>query len=252
MNWNEFINKISEFKKEGSTGLNAPALIRLVYSGAFDSMLSPDHFKIPAADRYPILVKDILSALKSKATMPKKSKTDLLGITDITSPGHLMLWRYMVNPFVKYDVADYMISFLKTHGFQRPSIQEGDITWFKPESSTNTRVDIRYNWRYFFTKKNLFDMYKNVDRLIAVAGIIVKAEKRMYQGDKESLVVQIFNGHEYTDDLRMWPGSDGKLNKAVVAQLTKCSMGLAIIKPSKFRDKPSGTLVSWIKLHGTN
>lgn len=252
MKWNDFITKIQDFKKAGAkTGLNAPTIIRLVYSGAFDSMLSEEHFKIPAADRYPLLVKEALTAMKSKASIPKKTPKDIIGIADISGMGHLMLWRYTVNPYIKYDITNFTTSFLKTHGFEKPKIQEGDITWIKQADSKNQRIDIRYSWSAFFDHKPLFNMYAKNERLLAVVAVVVKADKKMYQGDKESLAVTLFNGHEYIDSLRMWPDKTGKLNKAITSQINKCSIGLAIIRPSKFMDKPSGTLVSWIKLGGT-
>ena len=80
---------------------------------------------------------------------------------------------------------------------------------------------------------------------MGVVGIIVQSKKMIYQGDKESLALTIFNGHEYIEGNRMWPDKSGKLNPLVVATMTELSMGLAIIRPKPWNDRPSGSVLSW-------
>lgn len=246
MNWGEFIQKIQRFKKEaGKTGLNAPGLIRLLYSGAFDEILPPEAFKVPAHERYPVLATELLAAMGSKAKLPKKSGKELVGIDKIASTGHLMLWRHSTNPFVHYEITEFCKTFLKSQGFARPQYPDGDILWVK---NSRTVIDIRKSWTELFNTTYALDSYQQGKKLLGVMGIVVKAEKRMYQTSKESLALTLFNGYEYVDSLRLWPGEDGKLNQAMVDKIEPYSMGLAIVKPKPWNDRPSGTVVNWIRM----
>lgn len=249
MTWDEFIQKIRRFKKEtGKTGLNAPGLIRLLFSGAFDEMLPPEAFKIPACERYPILATEMLAAMGSKAKLPKKRGKELVGIDKIASVGHLMLWRHSTNPFVSYDITDYCKSFLKQQGFVRPSYPDGDITWIK---NARMQIDIRKSWHDLFGTTYAIQSYEQGKKMLGVMAIIAKVEKKMFQGTKESLVVTLFNGHEYLDSLRVWPGEDGKVSQVMIDQMEQYSMGLALIKPKPWNDRPAGTIIKWIRMGTT-
>lgn len=252
MTWNEFINKIKEFRKQtGKSPLNAPPMIKLLYGGAFDEMLSPEARKIPAILRYEGLTKELLDAMGSKASIPKKTKTEIIGLDQVRGMGHLMLWRYSSNPFIQYDLTDYSITFLKSLGYERPKMQEGDITWTRPATDARGRTDILYSWHNIFSRPPVLRCYESGQRNLAVMGIVVKAEKKIYQGHKESLAVVLFNGHEYTCEMRMWPGEDGKLNKGILAQMEVGSTGLAMVRPKVWNDKPSAAIISWMPLLGT-
>lgn len=254
MTWTEFIGKIKSYRKEaGKTGLNAPSVIRLLYGGAFDEMLSKETMAIPVQERYPQLATELLAAMGSKAKLPKKNKNEMIGIAKINSMGHLMLWRYSINPFVQYDITKFCVSFLKNMGFNRPTLSEGDILWVKPErhdGTNKTRIDVRYSWNNIFSLPTTLNTYEKGYRLLGVVGVIVKADIRIYQETKESLSIVLFNGHEYTNEIKLWPGQDGKLNKAVLAQMEVGSLGLAIVKPKTWNDRPTGTLVSWTRVMG--
>jgi len=245
-NWSDFVDKISKFKKElGGTGMSAPSIIRLIYSGAFDEMIDEELKAKPLQVRYKDITDQALSAMKSTAKLPKATTKELVGINKIDGIGNLMLWRFSTNPFARYDVSDFCKGFLKSQGFERPIIPEGDITWMKPAKNGNkTRIDIRYSWSDLFNKTRVLEAYPK-DRLLASMCIVVKAEKRNYQVDKESLVVTLFNGHEYIEGVRMWPGESGKLNPLIVTQIKPYNLGLAIIRPKPWNDRPGGTLVSW-------
>lgn len=245
MTWDEFINKIKTFKAEGATGLNAPAIIRLIFIGAFDEMLTDEMRAKPAHTRYADMCSEALAAMKSKASLPKAGAKELVGINKINGVGHLMLWRFSTNPFVSYDITEFCKGFLRSQGFDRIGSPEGDITWTKPQKgSQKMRVDVRYSWHDLFNKPRVLESYDR-DRLLGVVGIIVKVEKKPYQGNKESLAITLFNGHEYIDGIRMWPDKSGKLNPLVVAQIREFSLGMAIIRPKAWNDRPSGAFLSW-------
>ena len=246
MIWSEFIEKIKVFKKEaGKTGLNAPSVIRLIYSGAFDEMLTDEMKKQPAQDRYAAMCAEALKAMGSKASLPKAGAKELIGINKINGIGHLMLWRFSTNPFVSYDVTEFCKGFLRSQGFDRPQVPDGDVTWVKPQrGSQKMRIDIRYSWHDLFNKPRVLDYYSN-DRLLGVMGIVVKVEKKPYGAGKESLAITLFNGHEYIEGVRMWPDKSGKLNPLVVAQIKEFSLGLAVIRPKAWNDRPSGSFMSW-------
>lgn len=253
MLWNEFIEKVKTFKKEaGKTGLNAPSIIRLVYGGAFDEMLTPEMKIQPAHLRYADMCAEVLKAMGSKASLPKAGAKEFVGIKNINGIGHLMLWRFSTNPFVSYDVTDFCKGFLRSEGFERPQIPEGDITWVKPaRGNQKLRIDVRYSWNDLFNKPRSLESYQK-DRLLAVVGIIVKAERKIYQGSKESMAITLFNGHEYIEGVRMWPGEGGKLNPLVTGQLKEFSLGMALIKPKAWNDRPSGSFIAWTGVLGAN
>jgi len=246
MTWDEFIQKIRRFKKEtGKTGLNAPGLIRLLFIGAFDEMLSVETLQISACDRYPMLAKEMLAAMGSKAKLPKKRGKELVGIDKIDSVGRLMLWRHSSNPFISYEITDYCKSFLKQQGFERPAYRDDNILWVK---NAKTPIDIRKSWHELFGTTYALQSYEQGKKMLAVMCIIAKVEKKMFQGTKESLVVTLFNGHEYLDSLRIWPGEDGKVSQVMIDQMEQYAMGLAIVKPKPWNDRPAGTIVKWIRM----
>jgi len=253
MTWNDFLEKVKLFKKDaGRTGLNAPSIIRLIYSGAFDEIITPEMKAQPAHTRYASMCADILKAMGSKAALPKAGAKELVGIKNINGIGHLMLWRFSTNPFASYDVTDFCKGFLRSEGFDRPQVPEGDITWVKPaRGSQKSRIDVRYSWSDLFNKPKSMEAYQK-DRLLGVVGIIVKAERKIYQGNKESMAITLFNGHEYIDGIRMWPDQSGKLNPLITGQLKEFSLGLAIIRPKAWNERPSGSFLSWTGVLGSS
>jgi hypothetical protein len=244
--WQKFVDKLGRFRKETKTlGINVPALMRLIYSGAFDEMLDDELKAKPPQIRYKEMVDQVVSVMKSKASLPKATSKELVGINKIDGIGNLMLWRFSTNPFVRYDVSDFCKGFLKSQGFERPVMPEGDVTWMKPAKNGNkTRIDIRYSWAELFQKTRVLEAYQK-DRLLGSMCIVVKAEKKMFQSTKESLVVTLFNGHEYIEGVRMWPNESGKLNPLIINQIKPYNLGLAIIRPKPWNDRPGGTLLSW-------
>ena len=250
--WNELIEKIAAFKaSKVKMGLNAPSILRLLYGGAFDSMLPPEVFKLPAHQRYARLGQEILHAMGSKAKLPKKGSQELIGLSSVASPGHLMLWRHAVNPFARYEITDYHVTFLKSLGFERPSEEEKRLDpgrwWVRyPKEGTayRTRVEIRSSWASIFHPV-IFRKYEDGKILVGVFGIITKSSKRMFQETKESLSVSLFNGHEYTSEMKMWPGPDGKLDRAKTAQMDELETGLAVIRPKFWNLRPTATLITW-------
>ena len=251
MTWNDFIEKIVVFRKEtGKSNLSAPAVMRLLYSGAFDEMLDAETMKIPAMDRYAQLLKQVMQAIGSKAQLPKASKIELIGLNQVTKIEQLMLWRFSSNPFVQYNMADFCKSFLKSQGFERPQLPEGDILWVKPaRSGHKLRIDVRYSWQNLFKSPKLLENYEN-NRLVGSICIITKVEKRLFQGNKESLVISMFNGHEYIEGIRMWPDKSGVLNPLVTSQIKKHAVGLAVLRPKPWNDKPGGSFIEWVEVLG--
>jgi hypothetical protein len=257
LTWGEFINKIKEFKSAGvKSGLNAPSIIRLLYSGAFDALLPKELFEIPATKRYAQLIQEALKAMGSKAKLPKKGARELIGLQSVDSPSHLMLWRHSINPFARYDMTEYYVTFLKTMGFTRPTdvdrIADPGLLWVRyPDENTHhkIRVDIRRSWAGTF-HPSVYQKYGQGGRLVGVVGIIIKSQKRMYQETKESLSIMMFNGHEHTNEMKMWPGKDGLLDRGKMLQMAELSMGLMIVQPKFWNNKPTATVFSWDKIWG--
>jgi len=249
--WNDFIEKIKVFRKaKGKSGLSAPTIVRLLYSGSFDDMLDEETMKIPAQERYLQLSQDVLKAMGSKAALPKASGEEQVGINKITSVPHLLLWRHSTNPFARYDITSFCKGFLLHAGFVRAQKNASGISWFRPVSHENqTQVDICPSWSGLFDSNNAYKTYTG-DRLLGVMGVIVKVEKKMYQGNKESLSVTIFNGSEYIEGVRVWPEKSGKIKQELVAGLEKHAVGLVIIRPKPWNDKAGGSIVGWTKVKG--
>ena len=97
----------------------------------------------------------------------------------------------------------------------------------------------------FIFRPVIFRKYEDGKILVGVFGIITKSSKRMFQETKESLSVSLFNGHEYTAEMKMWPGPDGKLDRAKTAQMDELSTGLAVIRPKFWNLRPTATLITW-------
>jgi hypothetical protein len=243
--WSDFIEKIRSFRAAGAkTGLNAPAMIRMLYMGAFDDMLPPETLKIPATERYPALLKEMLGAMASKAKLPKKKVTEVIGMTQLDSTANLMLWRFENNPFVQYDITRYFVTFLKDKGYVKAQGRSDDVLWERQiTESSRTQVDIRYSWIHSFHSTVLPQYEKG--KLLGVLGVIVKAERKIFQGNRESIGLILFNGHEHTNEIRIWPGEDGKVSEVLKAQLKPGKVGLAVLKPKLWNSRPSASLVSW-------
>jgi len=244
MMWPDFIEKIKTFRKSTkSLGLNAPSLIRLLFSGAFDDMLPKELFEIPAQKRYTQLTVDLLSALGSKSKIPKKSKTDVIGLNEVESLGHLMLWRYSTNPFSRYEITSFCKTFLSAQGFAKPQYPSDDVLWVKAKG--RTLVEIRKSWSGLFTSHFALSSYENGSKMLALVGIVVKTSRSYTHSGKPFLTITLFNGNEYVEGIKLWAKDDGTLNQAMVSQLKPGEMGLAYIKPKPWNDKPSGSLINW-------
>jgi len=251
MMWTEFIEKIKHFKKEGvKSGLNAASITRLLYSGAFDEMIDDETKKIPAVDRYKKLYQELIAAMESKSQLPKATGMEQIGINKITTSPQLILWRHSVNPFSRHDISGFCRNFLTNEGFELASSASGEITWYKKQSGDNqTQIDVRKSWSGLFDSREVYKQY-NGDRLLGIVGIVVSVEKKPYQGGKESLSVTLFNGMEYIEGVRVWPGKNGKIKPEMIEGLTKNSVGLAIIKPKPWNDKAGGSIVGWTRVMG--
>jgi hypothetical protein len=255
MTWTEFIAKIKHTKKTyGRTGLNPAGLARLLWSGAFDSMLPPEAFQEPAHDRYRRLTKEMYDAMGSKAKLPAKAKKELLGVAEIVSAPRLMLWRHDVNPLVQFDITQFYKPFLESLGFEKLTPPREDILWERKSTEHKgghtVPIDLRYSWFNVFDNPSLFQMYTKNQRLLAMMVIVLKSDKRIYQEHKESLSLVFFNGHETTDEIKLWPNAEGKLNKHMEMSLKQCELGLAIIQPKLWKGNRTGTLINFMRVIG--
>ena len=65
-------------------------------------------------------------------------------------------------------------------------------------------------------------------------------------GTKERMVIELFTGQDYTDDIILWPDPNtGRIKAVDKAELKVRAMGIAVIKPKIWNNKNSATLLKW-------
>lgn len=251
MKWDNFIQKIKDFKSQGvSPGLSASTVTRLLYAGAFDEMLSDELKAIPAIQRYARMRTEALTALKSKAELPKATGDEHIGLNKVESIPHLVLWRHSVNPLSKYDLSNFCKNFLAHEGFLKAASESGEITWFRPEQNGASQIDIRTSWHGLFDASGKWKTYSS-QRTLAMIAIVVDVKKSTFQGNKESLVVDLFNGTEFIQGLRVWPArGQSKVSEDLANGLTKHSVGLVYLQPKPWNDRSGGAIIKWTKVRG--
>ena len=248
MLWNEFLNKLSDAKHAKlNKGLSVPAITTLIYSGAFDDSVQ-DLTPANRLDTYLKMYQEVREALDSDAKLPSRKKGDVLRIADITGDITLALWRSQSNPLTDFDLlnSDNVTKWLKFHhGFEKHHHEV--VKWHIPSSEKYGKKPghLIDKWSWVFENDYLYDAYSRRDSKIdlMVFGVVIDPEIKIYQGYKERLAFKIFTGREYTDEITMWPDSeDGKISDVTKQMIVTGAVGLAVVKPSKFAGKKTGTI----------
>jgi hypothetical protein len=251
MLWTEFVAKAKKSKEKGiSFRLSVPTIVTLIYSGAFDSS-DPTITPSNRLDKYREMYDQIKNALESEAQLPGKTKTEILGIRDITGDVSLALWRAQTNPLTDFDIlgSDKVAEWLKmNHGFER--VTDGNfIKWRVLPTRERRELHLVDRWSWVFKKSDAYNMYSakypKVD--LTLFGIVIDPQIKIYQGSKERLTFKIFTGREYTDELTMWPSEDGKISDANKSVIVNGAVGLCIVKPNMFAGRQSGTVYKFYR-----
>lgn len=268
MQWNEFLDKVRAAKAmKISTGFNIGIVTRLIYAGSFNTMLTghSDYLAMPPFKRYQRMTAEVANALKSDAQLPKSSKSEPIGIRDIDSEGALILWRHTVNPLFTwplYDVPSFKNAILNPEVFGYAANTQGKRddagrlhVPFVKNRAGKTSYDLYASWEYPFENPGSMDEYNKRDpvRKAAIVGIIVDVKLGSYEDKKTGTSkpranVVFFDGfREY--ETTLWPNwGSGLLNAATMSDLRPCALGILVIKPSTYRGKKGGSLVSFYKM----
>jgi hypothetical protein len=265
MKWDDFLIKIKAFKETcgpGQLNLNAGSLTTLLFAGGFDSMI----------DKRPLTYKDyheLCEALKqtigSDAELPGAKKNEALGISDIDSDIKLNMWRYQANPLHRFSLTDHFKGFLEAEGFQKSNAIDKRLIFRRPAPESDSyvepklrqrAVEIWSSWKYVFENTAVFKHhsiwtepsgYKHYpDTKLGFLGMIQGVQLRPLKDGRKSYTFRLFLGGETTDELRVWANEQGFVPHAIRQHLKNGSVGIGIIRISRYNDKPSGSLSEWI------
>lgn len=253
MKWSEFLVKISQLKaKGGKLGFNIGVVTRLIFTGAFNSMLTPgdEYMKMPAFERYQRMTKEAATAMKSKAKLPGKSKTEAIGIDEIRNDAGLVLWRHIVNPLFQFNLASlYKDHLHKTMGF-RPS-QNGNVRMIPMVLNLPDKpgCDLWTRWEDVYSQTQNFHTYKAGTRMAAVMGIITKTDKMVMKNGRVALRVFFFDGFKEWE-IKLWPERDKETySPGKAAYLKPCTSGLLVIKPDVYNGTKTGNLIHFYDMN---
>lgn len=263
-NWVHFLLKLSDAKKAGVTkGISVPAITRLIYAGAFDSMIPDDHSgRIDGKvtyETYEKMHEEVKRALKSKASLPKASKTQSLGIDSIDSNITLLRWRAQASPTFRFNLSELYKNNLENLGFieHKPTdaVSKSVVLYKRDRNLGKNRVErtlLIRSWEGLWSLSK-----KDIDRFlvksvqaggteyefyVAFLGFVTEKETRFYsENAKEMLRVKLYLGEDHTDYLIKWPewGHD-RVSESVKMRLDPRRPVLVRVKPTIWKDKYYG------------
>lgn len=246
MEWNSFLGKVKDAKKAGiATGISVPAIATLIYMGSFDNYIDPSN--INNLDFYRKMFEDVKKALDSKANLPSKKKTDIIGLSDVDGPITLALWRSQNNPIATYSILsdDSIIEWLKTHhGFEKYNHQ-----FIKMVINKNPTTCLVDKWSWIFSSDDVYKnfAYKNSPLKLALFGIVIDPVVKPFKGDRERLEFKLFTGQEVTGSLTIWPDKEGVLNPFLKETITNGTIGMVHVTPNKFAGQNNGNVEKFVR-----
>jgi hypothetical protein len=257
MIWQDFLEKVSVFKKDyrsGQVTLNVGSLATLIYSGAFDYMVTgkPDH-----AD-YRRMAEEIKNALGSTAKPQKAKKGEIYGIEDIDSDLLLDVWRRSVNPLYQFDFISKLKGFIEKEGFvEFDNVKAREVLPYikkstRPPYALSTAWSQLFedpDYRSPFFRRATYDQNGRPQQVrwhTALIGLVVNAEIKKIKGDRDSLVFQLNIGAETTGPIRVWPNEHGFVPYEFTSTIKKGAIGLAYIKiDDSWNNMKQATLDKW-------
>ena len=115
MKWDDFLLHLKEAKKQKRKDikLDVGTLTALLFSGAMDEL-----FDEPLSlEEYKERREEMAKALNSKAQLPKKKKTENIGLNEVSTDLKLNLWRIQANPLAGFSFVDYYSDYFKSLGY---------------------------------------------------------------------------------------------------------------------------------------
>jgi hypothetical protein len=93
---------------------------------------------------------------------------------------------------------------------------------------------------------HLFDVFSRGKYGLFIIGLITSVEIKTYaDGQKERLVIHLFTGREYTDEIILWPDDTGKISEYHKSTIIPKSFGMAMIFPKQWNGRCNATLKAW-------
>jgi len=281
MQWDEFITKLRKAKAEKKiVGNVASVFMNLLYSGALDSML-PSNVK-PTLSLYDSLLDQILNALKSKASKPKKTKTEMVGLKDVKNDVILGLWRYQNNPLAQFNLKSHCMSTLgnvhspimgyvptepdEGRGFMKKEHEIDSKDWKVIEKNV---FFISTDWQKFFERdifRNLWvydqDYTKNDNKgidesydrdtkittkencTLAIMGVVISKTVSRTMSGKEKMEVVLFTGSECTGPITFWPArGHSDLHKSIIDGIKVMNVYAIQVKLSEYKGRPGASVM---------
>lgn len=255
LKWEEFIKKLSQAKKEKKNkGLSVSSITNLIYSGAFDSMVEGiKPIKESPLLSYHQMYEEVKDALKSKASLPKATKTQIIGLSEVNTIAGLNFWRYESNPLHQFDMLKLAETSFKERGFEETNLKQ--FRYSRNPADKDQRMEwVTDKWSEIFNMPKTgprgafwMALTKGVQGLVIV-GVIAKSEIKTYSnGQKERLVVSVYNGRETVRDLVVWPDrkGDGKISEYAKSTLRAPNFCMLWVRPSLWNEKKNGTIEKW-------
>lgn len=263
MNWQDFLLKIRTYKstKIQEEKLNASTAMRLIFAGAFDSMVEPDTLKpLNIVATYRRMCDELVAALKSSAKLPPAKPKELCGIADIHNEANLNSWRFTSNPLVTYDLAGKMERELDAIGYRKHiSGKSRPYTVFKLVDDLENGKDksrdrggpitfILSSWKDVFEDEGIVKAIESNQVRVGILGVVTSQEAKPYGDNKVRIVLKLFTGVEDTDDIVIWPDRNSGQIEPLMRAIVPNEHGIALISPKVWNGKYSASLVKWVPI----
>lgn len=228
--WQDFLDKIRFVKKHKIKTPPAPVIFKLIYAGAFDSIIPVKNIK-NIHEYYRKMCDDVSNVLKSKAQLPKASKTQTIGVADIDSEVKLYQWRSEINPTFTFNLTDLYKGHLLSLGYLPFNTQDPrykPIKYIKEVKYNQHYIEktvLMESWNDFWSlpddilfKQFLSDgcSYNGIHYkyFVSFIGFISNIEERVYgKESKEMIKVKLYLGKDHTNYLVQWPDKTGKIKE---------------------------------------
>jgi DNA polymerase III alpha subunit len=242
MTWSDFINNLKLAKKaKKNKGLSVSTIANLLFSGAMDSMIT----ETPTLELYKKMYTEVQDALKSKAQLAKRKKTEMLGLAEVTDEFSLSLWRNQMNPLAVYDLISPCAENLKMFGFESTKHPAYPLM-VKKSDKVRTPVVLTQFWKQVFDSPAAMASFETGQYELAILGIVTDVNVvKFSDGKKERMVFKLFTGVESTDSITVWPEMNGKVSEVLKASIVPMQLGYCVVRPKPFNGNPSATLLRW-------
>lgn len=243
--WDAFIDKIKiNQKTKIYKGLNSGAITKLLFAGALDSMCTERRRAYKSdLEMYQVLHTELLSALKSKAALAKKSKSEIIGLNEVKTDIHLALWRYQVNPLASTPFIDILKGSLGLMGFAKDEARNRYQKFTDANSVIHIVTD---EWQrvFSFVGQTFWQQIQKGYVVFHMPGIVTnKVVKRYSNNTKEMMVLSLYTGRENIDNIILWPEyGKNNINPYLKEMIKIGGVYLMEIKPSLKDGKQGGQL----------